>query len=380
MPAPVDPSQGPPSPAMGWRYWLVIIGCILGLIWTIGNRAQGQLRNPHAVPRPVTPRSGLNPEERATIALFRQASPSVVYITTLARQRDFFSLNITEIPQGSGSGFIWDQEGHIITNFHVIQGASGAKVTLADHSVWDAQLVGVAQDQDLAVLYIKVPKNQLRPLAIGTSADLEVGQNVFAIGNPFGLDQTLTTGIISALGREINATTGRTIAGVIQTDAAINPGNSGGPLLDSAGRLIGVNTAIVSPSGSYSGIGFAVPVDTVNRIIPQLIRQGEITRAGLGVRIGDDNVSRRLNLPGVLIIEVDKGSAAEAAGLRSTQVDAKGRVKLGDVIVAIDGERIETSNELFNAMEKRAVGETVKVTVLRGESRVSMAVTLQAVR
>ena len=380
MRAPGDPSQRPPAPVARWRYWVVLTCCLFGLGWLLGRHAQGQLRNPHAAPRTITPRGTLNAEERATIALFRQASPSVVYITTLARQRDFFSLNMAEMPQGSGSGFIWDQEGHVITNFHVIQGASGAKVTLADHSVWDAQLVGVAPDHDLAVLYVKVPKNQLRPLAIGTSADLEVGQSVFAIGNPFGLDQTLTTGIISALGREINATTGRTIAGVIQTDAAINPGNSGGPLLDSAGRLIGVNTAIFSPSGSNSGIGFAVPVDTVNRIVPQLIRQGEITRAGLGVRIGDDNVSRRLNLPGVLIIELDKGSAAEAAGLRSTQVDAKGRVKLGDVIVAIDGERIETSNELFNAMEKRAVGETVKVTVLRGESRVSMAVTLQAVR
>ena len=248
------PFQPPPAAAVRWPSWAVITCCILGLSWMLAGPAQGQLRNPNAAPRTITPRGGLNAEERATIGLFRQASPSVVYITTLARQRDLFSLNIAEIPQGSGSGFIWNQEGHIITNFHVIQGASAAKVTLADHSVWDAQLVGVAPDHDLAVLYINAPKNQLRPLAIGTSADLEVGQSVFAIGNPFGLDQTLTTGIISALGREINATTGRTIAGVIQTDAAINPGNSGGPLLDSAGRLLASIQRFSVHPGSMRGL------------------------------------------------------------------------------------------------------------------------------
>jgi len=380
MRSPAALSQRSPGPVAPRRSWLWLACLLLGLSWMLGSRAQGQARNPHAVPRAVTPREALKLEERATIALFRQASPSVVFITTLARQRDLFSLNMSELPQGSGSGFIWDQEGHIITNFHVIQDASGAKVTLADHSEWEAQLVGVAPDQDLAVLYIKAPKNQLKPLAIGTSAELEVGQSVLAIGNPFGLDQTLTTGIISALGREIPASTGRTITGVIQTDASINPGNSGGPLLDSAGRLIGVNTAIYSPSGLSAGIGFAVPVDTVNRIVPQLIRQGEITRAGLGVRLGDDRVSRRLNLPGVLIIDISKGSAAEAAGLRRTRADARGGITLGDIIVGIDSDRIETSNDLFNALEKHAVGEMVQVTVVRGEARLTVPVKLQAVR
>jgi len=363
-----------------WRRWDGLLWGSVILIGMFITPVYGQLRNPQAAPRPVTPRGDLNTAERATMALFRQASPSVVYITTLARQRDFFSLNTLEIPQGSGSGFIWNQDGHIITNFHVIQGASGAKVTLADHSVWDAQLVGVAPDHDLAVLYIKAPSQQLKPLALGTSADLEVGQSVLAIGNPFGLDQTLTTGIISALGREINATTGRTISGVIQTDAAINPGNSGGPLLDSAGRLIGVNTAIYSPSGSSAGIGFAVPVDTVNRIVPQLIRQGEITRPGLGVRIGDDRVLRRLNLSGVLVIEVEKGSAADTAGLRGTRVDTRGGMVLGDIIVALDGNRIDSSNDLLNTLEKRTVGETVKLTIMRGEARQHVSVKLQAVR
>jgi S1-C subfamily serine protease len=304
----------------------------------------------------------------------------VVYITSLALKRDIFSLNLFEIPQGTGSGFVWDQDGHIITNFHVIQEASGARVTLADHSVWDAQLVGTAPDQDLAVLYISAPKHQLQPITVGTSDDLQVGQKVFAIGNPFGLDQTLTTGIISALGREINAVTGRTISGVIQTDAAINPGNSGGPLLDSAGRLIGVNTAIYSPSGASTGIGFAVPVDTVNRVVPQLIRHGRVIRPGLGVRIADDATARRLGLQGVLIIQTEKGSAADTAGLRGTRRDSEGRLLLGDVIVSINADPITASGDLMNILEKYAVGATVTVAVLREGTRVTVPVTLQALR
>ena len=379
MAFPNDPQPRATTPPSRWRFWFVLT-LIIGLLWLIGNRWRDGFLASDAVPRAVTPRGDLAADENATIALFRQASPSVVYLTSLALKRDIFSLNLFEIPHGAGSGFVWDQDGHIITNFHVIQDASGARVTLADHSVWDAQLVGTAPDQDLAVLYINAPKHRLKPLAIGTSGDLQVGQKVFAIGNPFGLDQTLTTGIISALGREINAVTGRTISGVIQTDAAINPGNSGGPLLDSAGRLIGVNTAIYSPSGASTGIGFAVPVDTVNRIVPQLISHGRVIRPGLGVRIADDATARRLGLQGVLIIQTEKGSAAETAGLRGTARDSAGRLVLGDVIVNINADSITASGDLLTVLEKYAVGTAVTVTVLREGSRVTVPVTLQALR
>jgi S1-C subfamily serine protease len=378
MAFPNDP-QPLATPPSRWRFWFVLT-LIVGLVWLIGNRLWSGFLAPDAVPRAVTPRGDLAADESATIALFRHASPAVVYLTSLALKRDIFSLNLFEIPHGAGSGFVWDQDGHIITNFHVIQEASGARVTLADHSVWDAQLVGTAPDHDLAVLYINAPKHQLQPIAIGTSGDLQVGQKVFAIGNPFGLDQTLTTGIISALGREINAVTGRTISGVIQTDAAINPGNSGGPLLDSAGRLIGVNTAIYSPSGVSTGIGFAVPVDTVNRVVPQLIRHGRIIRPGLGVRIADDATGRRFGLQGVLIMQVEKGSAAETAGLRGTQRDSEGRLLLGDVIVSVNADPITASGDLLNVLEKYAVGTTVTVAVLREGTRVTVPVTLQPLR
>ncbi|MEE8292569.1 MAG: trypsin-like peptidase domain-containing protein [Candidatus Tectomicrobia bacterium] len=358
----------------------MLILLIAALIWLVGSRNSSRFFDPNAVPRAVTPRGDLAADEQATVKLFRQASLSVVYITTAALRRDFFNLNLSEIPQGSGSGFIWDQEGHVITNFHVIRDASSAKITLADQSVWDAQLVGAAPDKDLAVLYIDAPKSRLKPLAIGTSSDLLVGQKVFAIGNPFGLDQTLTTGIISALGREITSVSNRTITGVIQTDAAINPGNSGGPLLDSAGRLIGVNTAIYSPSGASAGIGFAVPVNTVNRVVPQLIRHGRVIRPGLGVRVADDAAARRLELPGVLILRIEAGGGARAAGLRGTRRNASGRWILGDVIVGLESERVETSDDLLNALEKHQVGDTIQVEILRGGERLSVPVRLQAMR
>jgi len=232
-----------------------------------------------ATPRAVTPRGPLLAEEQSQIEVFRKTSPSVVHITTLETQRDFFSLNVQQVPRGTGTGFVWDERGHIVTNFHVIQNGNGARVTLADQSAYNAELVGAFPDRDLAVLRIQAPREKLPPIPVGTSRDLLVGQRVYAIGNPFGLDQTLTTGIVSALNREIESVNQRTIRGVIQTDAAINPGNSGGPLLDSAGRLIGVNTAIYSPSGASAGIGFAIPVDEVNRIVPRLIRDGAAATA-----------------------------------------------------------------------------------------------------
>lgn len=383
MPTSTDPQLPLPTPEGRRRFWLILL-LILGLVWLISSRQHDRIRNPNAEPRAITPRGNLAADEQATIDLFRQTSPSVTYITTVALRRDAFSLNLFEIPQGSGSGFIWDQEGHIITNFHVIQNAlredGSAKVTLADQSVWDAKLVGAAADKDLAVLYIDAPKRLLKPLALGTSSDLLVGQKVFAIGNPFGLDQTLTTGIISALGREIKSVSDRTITGVIQTDAAINPGNSGGPLLDSAGRLIGVNTAIYSPSGSSAGIGFAVPVDTVNQVVPQIIRHGRVMRPALGVNIAEDAIARRFEVPGVLILQIEPGSGAQAAGLRGTRRDARNRLILGDIIVDIDADRVETANDLMHALEKHKVGDTVTVSIIRSDERLSIPVTLQALR
>jgi len=291
-----------------------------------------------------------------------------------------FTLNQYQIPQGTGSGFVWDTTGNIITKFHVIQNADAAQVTLADQSNWKARVVGVAPDKDLAVLKIDAPANKLQPIPIGTSKDLQVGQSVFAIGNPFGLDQTLTTGIISALNREIESVTRRPIQGVIQSDAAINPGNSGGPLLDSAGRLIGVNTAIYSPSGASAGIGFAIPVDTVNRIVPELIRSGKVTRPGLGIQIADEQIAQRFGVTGVLVVDVARGSAAARAGIQPARRDAQGRVRLGDVITAIDGKKIESPNDLFLTLEKYKVGDAVNVTSSRDGRTVQSKVTLDAVQ
>ena len=366
----------------GWFYfWAAAAVSLIAVLIAKQSWIGGaSLNDPRATPRAVAARGELFADEKSTISLFKQASPTVVHITAITVQRDFFSLNLYQIPEGTGSGFVWDTNGDIITNFHVIQNADAAQVTLADQSAWKARRVGVAPDKDLAVLRIDAPANRLKPIPVGTSKDLQVGQRVFAIGNPFGLDQSLTTGVISALGREIESVTRRPIQGVIQTDAAINPGNSGGPLLDSAGRLIGVNTAIYSPSGASAGIGFAIPVDTVNRIVPELIRYGKVIRPGLGIQIAEEQIAERLGVVGVLVVDVSAGGAAAKAGIRPTRREASGRVRLGDVITAVDGKKTESPNELFLALEKYRVGDTVNVTLLRDGKTVQTKITLEAVQ
>jgi len=377
----LNEEQGQTRKSYGTSIAVVIALCLLAALLTkqswVGSAV---LTDPRAAPRQIAARGDLAPQEKSTIALFRQASPSVVHITAIAVQRDLFTLKPYQIPEGTGSGFIWDTSGNVITNFHVIQNADAAQVTLADQSNWKAKLVGAAPDKDLAVLKIDAPANRLPAIPVGTSKDLQVGQSVFAIGNPFGLDQSLTTGVISALGREIESVTRRPIQGVIQTDAAINPGNSGGPLLDSAGRLIGVNTAIYSPSGASAGIGFAIPVDTVNRIVPEVIRYGKVTRPGIGIQIAEDQIAERLGVNGVLVVDVVAGSAAAKAGLRPTRREASGRVRLGDVITAINGQKVASPNELFLLLEKYKVGDAVNVTVLRDEKSVQIKMTLDAVQ
>src|SRR5213078_1590310 len=257
-------------------------------------------------PRPVAqrPDDKLGADEQATIDVFSKFARSVVHITSLETHRNRMKLDVAEIPQGTGSGFVWDQEGHIVTNFHVVQMGDRASVTLNDNTTYPATIVGTAPDKDIAVLHIDAPPSKLLPLPLGQSATLKVGQKVLAIGNPFGLDQTLTTGVVSGLGREIKSVTQRSIFDVIQTDASINPGNSGGPLLDSSGRLIGINTAIYSPSGANAGIGFAVPVDTVNAIVPQLLKYGKVTRPGLGIERVPDQTVMQSGIDGVVILRV----------------------------------------------------------------------------
>lgn len=335
------------------------------------------------LPRPVTPRGELGGDERETIGLFERTRDSVVFITTREQVRDFWSRNVFSVQRGSGSGFIWDEAGHVVTNYHVIEGASEATVKLASGAAYRASLVGASPAHDIAVLAIGTGYTRPPPVPLGSSHDLRVGQKVYAIGNPFGLDWTLTSGIISALNRSLPDDRGASVDHLIQTDAAINPGNSGGPLLDSAGRLIGINTAIYSPSGASAGIGFAVPVDTVNRVVPQLIRHGKYIRPGLGIDV-DDDLNRRLTamlgVSGVVILNAPPGSAAAEAGLRGVLVSRQGELVPGDIILAVEGKAVDSVAKLTARMDDFRVGDTVKVSVQREGRRRDVAVVLRPAR
>lgn len=368
---------------------LLVGGFFLGVSWkandtTIVASDSSQILEKEVVKQEtieeVAERKGLNKSELATIKLFEQATPSVAFITTSNVRRNYWSQNITEIPRGTGSGFVWDQEGHIITNFHVIEGADRAQVTLADQTTWSAKLVGYAPEKDLAVLKIDAPDNLLKPIPVGSSDDLLVGQSVYAIGNPFGFDQTLTTGVISALGREINGVDGSIIKDAVQTDAAINPGNSGGPLLDSRGDLIGVNTSIYSPSGAYAGIGFSIPVDAVKWVIPELIKHGKILRPTLGIELAPERAVSRLGIEGVLVMNVNERSGAERAGIQPTYRDRSGKIVLGDVIIGVDDNEIKSRNDLRLVLENYKPMDEIKVTVLRENEKVVLDLILDEAR
>lgn len=336
--------------------------------------------NMNAEPRTVTARGELAATEKNSIEIFQQASPSVVFITTLSDRINFWTRDITRIPRGTGSGFVWDSHGHIITNYHVIKNALEIHVRLDDQRTYKALFVGASPTHDLAVLRIPVSMNTYPPLPIGSSHDLKVGQSMYAIGNPFGLDHTLTTGVISALSRSLNTEDGTNIKDLIQTDAAINPGNSGGPLLDSAGRLVGINTAIYSPSGAYAGIGFAVPVDTVNRVVPQLIAQGKYQRPSMGVNV-DDRISslitRQMDVSGVLILTVERNSPAAIAGLRGTRRVGNSSLIPGDIIQQLGSHRVEDTESLLDALDQYAIGDRVNIHFQRDGKSLKTSVTLK---
>jgi S1-C subfamily serine protease len=361
--------------------WAGVAALMLVATWIVGPTLVRRVFTAEIVHREVTPRGPLGPDEQRTIELFQNVRGSVVYINTSERVIDPWTRNIFTLPKGTGSGFIWDERGDIVTNFHVVADASEARVRLTDGRELAAKLVGASPSHDLSVLRVAV-SSSLTPVPIGTSSDLKVGQRVFAIGNPFGLDWTLTTGIISALDRSLPSEDGQSlIEHLVQTDAAINPGNSGGTLLDSAGRLIGVNTAIFSPSGASAGVGFAVPVDTVNRVVPQLIARGEYQRPTLGIESDADLnriVTERLGIQGVLVMGVRAGSSAEAAGLRGVRFGRDGSVVPGDIIVAVDGKPVESVARLLTRLDDHQVGDTVPLGVLRDARRIDVMVTLQA--
>ena len=341
---------------------LVVIAVTVGIFVSATNK-----ENPTAIATAGTTPVFLTNDEQNNISVFKTASPSVVFVTNTQLRRQRFSLNVMEIPRGSGTGFIWDESGLIVTNFHVVQGANKITIELQSNKSYQATVVGIAPEKDIALLKIDAPNEDLQPLPLGDSTSLAVGRKVLAIGNPFALDTTLTVGVVSALGREIKSITNRTIKNVIQTDAAINPGNSGGPLLNSNGQLVGVNTAIYSPTGASAGIGFAIPVNAVKVIIPQLIEHGKLIRPVLGIETLTDYWTRRLRVKGVAILSVREGLPAAKAGMVGVREDRRGKIHLGDVIIAINGQNVINEDSLLNQLEQFSPGDNVKVTTLKDE-------------
>jgi S1-C subfamily serine protease len=366
---------------LGWLWLLLPVVLVVGVGWLAwAFLFRGSDAGP-PLPEPVVARGSLRAEQKRAEAIYKKTSPSVVHVTRLAARRDRITLDLRSIPEGTGSGFVWDKKGHVVTNNHVIADVSyGVSVTLPDHSTWDARVVDAFPDRDLAVLHIDAPKEKLHPIALGSSSDLKVGQSAYAIGNPFGLDHSLTTGVLSALQRSMRTENDKVLKNVIQTSAPVNPGNSGGPLLDSDGRLIGVTTAILSPSGAWAGVAFAIPADEVNQVVTRAIRKPRPVRPALGVTLAPPQLQSQLGAEAPLVLDVLPGSAAEKAGLRPTRRTEDGDLQLGDQIVAVGGKAVRSLGDVRGTLGRHKVGETVPVTVLRDGDRLTVNVRLEAGR
>jgi S1-C subfamily serine protease len=357
----------------------ILIGAALFVIWRFWPSGPQVGNDPTAKARPIAPPGPPTSEEKNRIEIFSKAKASVVNISSAQLVRNRFTMDIQQVPKGTGTGFIWDEQGRVVTNYHVVKGAGVILVTLDDHTTAQVTQVRFDEAHDLAVLWTDIPQAKRKPLPLGESSKLQVGQSVLAIGNPFGLDQSLSAGIISALGRNMKTEDGTINRGLIQTDAAINPGNSGGPLLDSSGRLIGVDTAIISPSGASAGVGFAIPVDSVNRIVPQLISGSKEPRPGLGIVEAPDQWAKQRGITGVLIIDVLPDGPAERAHLRPTRRDETGRIVWGDVIVGIDNHKIRSANDLYAVLaDDYKIGQEVTVRFLRDDEPQEVKTTLAA--
>jgi S1-C subfamily serine protease len=373
------PMTSPSESRIRWLLTATIIGLFLYMSrgW-ISRLLTPEIGDPNAIPRAITPRGDLAADEQATVEIFESVSPSTVFVTTLAQgwRRGLLGVEPFAVPQGTGSGFIWDEKGNIVTNFHVVASAARSggqcRIRLKTGDEFTARFVGADPDHDIAVVKIEANASLLKPIPIGTSKDLLVGQKAFAIGNPFGYDYTLTSGLISALGRSIQTRERREIQNLIQTDAAISPGSSGGPLLDSTGRLIGMTTA-VDARALASNIGFAVPVDVINRIVPELIRDAALTvapaQASMGILVIDEQLLRANGIAkGVMVRKVEEGSAAEKAGLKGVAPLPNGSVSFGDLILAIDETPIDNMLDLRTVLRKHKPGDKVIVKYDRFES------------